>query len=248
MSFADSSSPYDILEVPPDATPQEIRAAYLRAKTAYKKDSVALYSLLSEEETHDILTKIEEAYLVLSTPERRRDYDRLHGELSGPPSEASPAVSPVVSIDRVPPMEIGASEDELLVPPATDFPMAPEAKIAPSVIPPPPPTGISFHRTIGTATSAADELAQSIARETEWKGAFLKRVREQRRISLEELAEFTKINKNYLSAIEDEQFGRLPASVFVRGFIGQIARALKIPPEKVVPAFMARYSQAREGR
>src|SRR3989338_2974446 len=84
--FATSSTEeknyYDLLEVSASASPQEIRMAYIRAKTAYRKDSVALYSLISEEETEDMLRKIEEAFQTLSNSERRREYDRKHGVLS----------------------------------------------------------------------------------------------------------------------------------------------------------------------
>src|SRR5688572_15201843 len=116
ISF-ESRNYYDLLEVQPDASSTEIRSAYLRAKAAYKKDSVALYTLMSESETEGLLKQIEEAFVVLSSPERRREYDRKHGILSF--ADEPPAN--VVSIDRVPPMEAGSSGDELLIAPATDF-------------------------------------------------------------------------------------------------------------------------------
>ena len=58
MLSDESPNLYDLLEVAPDATPQEIRAAYTRAKSAYKKDSVALYSLMSAEETEQVLARL----------------------------------------------------------------------------------------------------------------------------------------------------------------------------------------------
>ena len=38
---------YEVLDLTPDASAQEVREAYLRTKAAYGKDSVALYSLIS---------------------------------------------------------------------------------------------------------------------------------------------------------------------------------------------------------
>jgi cytoskeletal protein RodZ len=79
----------------------------------------------------------------------------------------------------------------------------------------------------------------------EWKGEFLKKVRETRRVSIEELSEFTRISKTYLKAIEDEDYKHLPAAVFLRGFIVQVAKKLKIPHEKVANAYIARYRANR---
>src|ERR1035437_9317277 len=73
---------YDVLDLGPDATPQEVRGAYLRAKAAYNRDSIALYSLINQDETSSLVEQIEQAYQILSHPERRREYDRLHGILN----------------------------------------------------------------------------------------------------------------------------------------------------------------------
>src|SRR6185437_15120176 len=121
MTFEKPTSYYEILEVAPDASPQEIRSAYLRVKNAYKKDSIALYSLINEEDTQTLLVQIEEAYSILSNPDRRREYDRRHGMID----ESQGAE--VVSIDRVPPMEPSADDDSLLIAPPTDFGTQPNA-------------------------------------------------------------------------------------------------------------------------
>src|SRR5262245_17675746 len=77
----DAQSYYEILDVKPDASQSEIRQAYFRVKSAYGKDSAALYSLFDEQETQLVLERVEEAYLVLSNVDKRREYDRLHGFL-----------------------------------------------------------------------------------------------------------------------------------------------------------------------
>lgn len=67
---------YDILRVDPGATIAEIVAAYHSARAAFSKDSVATYSLFSEDDTEQVLGKLEEAYLTLSNIEKKREYDR----------------------------------------------------------------------------------------------------------------------------------------------------------------------------
>ena len=55
------------------------------------------------------------------------------------------------------------------------------------------------------------------------------------------MSAITKISKSYLMAIEEDNFAKLPAAVFLRGFVFQIARVLKLPADKVASAYIARY-------
>lgn len=256
--LADEPTLYDLLEIGPDASPQDIRSAYLRAKAAYKKDSVALYSLMSSEETEALLRRIEEAYQVLSSAERRRDYDLRHGLVIATPdvtvtepfdeSGSSETDPRVVSIDRVPPMDRGSSDADILVPPATDIAATSSRNIAaPAHAPATHTSDDSAERRTQGPRRASDvpaALIEEIAQETEWSGKFIRKVRETKRISLEEIAEYSRISRSYLIAIEEEQLKKLPAPVFVRGFVTQVAKYLKLPAEKVVPAYMARIQAA----
>jgi cytoskeletal protein RodZ len=62
-------------------------------------------------------------------------------------------------------------------------------------------------------------------------GEFLRRERELRHISLDDVAERTKISRRYLEAIEEEQYDRLPGETFVRGFIRSYAQFVGLDPE-----------------
>lgn len=88
-------------------------------------------------------------------------------------------------------------------------------------------------------------MVQEIAQEVEWRGTFLRRVREARNVSIEELCDYTKITRTYIYAIEDENFDKLPAAVYLRGFVVQMTRFLKLPSEKVASAYMTRHAQWR---
>jgi flagellar biosynthesis protein FlhG len=70
---------YDVLEVGPDAGPQELERAYRLARAAYAEDSLALYSIFSEEESAAFRARIDLAYRVLSDAEERRAYDASFG-------------------------------------------------------------------------------------------------------------------------------------------------------------------------
>jgi transcriptional regulator with XRE-family HTH domain len=61
-------------------------------------------------------------------------------------------------------------------------------------------------------------------------GEFLRRERELRHISLDDIAERTKISRRYLEAIEGGQYERLPGETFVRGFIRSYAQSIGLDP------------------
>jgi cytoskeletal protein RodZ len=65
-------------------------------------------------------------------------------------------------------------------------------------------------------------------------GEYLKRQREVRGFSLEEVAEQTKISVRVLRALEAEDWAILPAEVFVRGFIRCYAEVIGINPEEAL--------------
>jgi cytoskeleton protein RodZ len=62
-------------------------------------------------------------------------------------------------------------------------------------------------------------------------GEFLRRERELRHISLDDVAERTKISRRYLAAIEEGQYDRLPGEAFIRGFIRAYAQSVGLDPE-----------------
>ena len=59
-------------------------------------------------------------------------------------------------------------------------------------------------------------------------GEHLKREREMRGVTLEEISAATRISTRFLEALENEHWEELPGGVFNRGFIRSVAR-LKTP-------------------
>jgi hypothetical protein len=270
MEFTHESNHYELLDVSPDASPQEIRAAYVRAKATFQKDSLAIYSLMDPSEAQEMVAKIERAYQILSHPDRKRAYDRDF--LSNPNADTdSRAASTfafgstrdkVVSIDRVPPMESSLG-DELLVPPTTDYP-AGAAKTEQQRMEAPFAVESSFDVTPRETRPTSSEAPEaSLAPQPldpspidfeqveEWSGDQIRRVREARDFPMERLVEITRIRRSYLNALEMDDYAKLPAPVFVRGFLQQVARELKIPADRLVPSYMERldkWTQSRKSR
>ena len=65
-------------------------------------------------------------------------------------------------------------------------------------------------------------------------GSYLKKNREQRGVSLEEMAANTKINLSILSYLEEDRFDKLPAPVFIKGFIRSYLGYLGLNPKEAV--------------
>lgn len=70
-------------------------------------------------------------------------------------------------------------------------------------------------------------------------GEQLRRHREQRCLTLEEISNWTKINLSYLEHLEAGRFDCLPAPVFVLGFLKQVAQCVGLDPEEVVSNYRA---------
>ncbi len=65
-------------------------------------------------------------------------------------------------------------------------------------------------------------------------GAYLKKTRELHGISIEELASSTKINISVLAALENDDFKKLPAPIFVKGFIKSYLKYLGVDPKEAL--------------
>ncbi len=203
----DPLSLYDILELTPDATPQEIRSAYLRLKSAYGKDNIAHYSVFSREETEQMLQNVENAYLTLSNPEKRRSYDQNQGLTGGAPQESAT------------PGHLSFQNSSAL-------------------------TSMTLKATVSapvqTSEAQSSDLDLIVTNEQSWSGPAIRRIREAKRITLEDLSDYTRISRAYLNALEEENFPRLPAQVYVRGFLQQVSKRLKLPAEQVTKQYLER--------
>jgi curved DNA-binding protein CbpA len=207
---------YELLEVSPRATAQEIHKAYERVRKIYDPNSIALYSLFSPEETEKIRQRVEEAYRTLVYEDNRRAYDlSLHGGSPTPPPPAPPI--------RVPPASAGRTE-----PPAFTRPEAPLPEPLPVPAAPTVPT---------TIQPVPVEI-------TEFTGSVLKMLREQRGLSLQNIADITKLGTRHLAHIEDEAYTKLPVRPYLRGFLVLYAKAVGYEPDRIVADYLKRYDAA----
>lgn len=215
---------YEILEIPEDASPEEIHRGYIRAKNAYSQDSLALYSLMSPEECNQILNLIEEAYTILSEPNKRRQYDSARGLNT---SDFNKIVSPQASSGYS-----SKDEDHKL---SKNAPSTSENSM----------TKIVAKNRFSLDYNVDSEFEKEIEQATEFSGEFLKKIREYKGVEINRMADMTKVSKTYIRNIEDEAFEKLPAAVYVRGFVYQYAKSLKLNPELVANSFLYRLKKAK---
>jgi curved DNA-binding protein CbpA len=98
------------------------------------------------------------------------------------------------------------------------------------------PTGQG--RTSLSTFKLDDSFEAEISAATEFDGGFIQRVRLYKNISIDKMSESTRISRSYLMAVETNDYKSLPAAVFVRGFVVQVARQLGLDDSKVASSYM----------
>jgi curved DNA-binding protein CbpA len=89
------------------------------------------------------------------------------------------------------------------------------------------------------ATPPADPIAAAgLAPDAPLRGPALTKIREACHLTLEEIAEKTKISMFTLRCIEAESFADLPARVYMRGFLRQVADLLRIDPDRLLTEYL----------
>jgi flagellar biosynthesis protein FlhG len=95
---------YELLELTPRATSEQIQIAYEHAKKTFAEDSLAIYSLFATDDRRQLLERIERAYRVLMNESSRRQYDLDTGLIqnSGPSVNSSPSALPPERVTNLP--------------------------------------------------------------------------------------------------------------------------------------------------
>jgi flagellar biosynthesis protein FlhG len=197
-----SDSHYELLEVPPTASFEDIRRANRRIRDIYGAESVAISGLYDPASLEAVHRRLDLSYTTLMDAAKRKEYDM---ELfpDGVPMPVSPSVH-------------------------TDLPAPrPAAKVD------------------DPATIAVRPPMPEISPVTEFSGPLLRQIREAIGVELREIAERSKIGMAYLSALEGEAFSKLPAAVYVRGFLAEYARALGLDGERVKQTYLSRFRAVR---
>ena len=200
---------YEVLEIGPGASEDEIRKAYKRAQEMYAPGSMVVYTLFTADELAELHERLHMAYETIIDPRTRHAYDlELLAEVP-PPADAEEGPAP------------RAPHNSPARP--TPTPQAPSSR-------PEMPTGLP--------------PGLALTEDTVFTGDALQRIREHRDIDLRDISDHTKISLMNLRYIEDMEYDQLPAAVYVRGFLREYAKYLRLPGRQVVETYLAEYDRA----
>jgi flagellar biosynthesis protein FlhG len=201
-----SDSHYELLEVPPTASFEDIRRANRRVRDIYGVESIAVSGLYDPASLEAVHRRLDLAYTTLMDAAKRKEYD----------------------------LE--------LFPDGVPMPVASQTRDA-SAASAPATRGAA--KADDPATLAVRPPMPHIDARTEFSGPLLRQIREAVGVELREIAERSKIGMAYLQALESEAFAKLPAPVYVRGFLAEYARALGLDGERVKQTYLERYRASR---
>jgi len=221
MRGIDELDHYELLEISRTATSVEIDRAYRMAQQTYADGSLALYSVFESLDARAIRDRLDEAYRVLADPELRAQYD-----------EVMKIEAPVtIDLDSNRPIEEALRQDSEHADRGRDAADRSAASVSPD----------SFDDVVEEFDAIEDDGSG------EFDGVRLRRNRLFRGYELDDISSVTKVNSTHLRNIEDENFGALPADVYVRGFVKAYAQTIGLDPKVVVPSYMARLEGSRGG-
>lgn len=237
-SKRDEQNYYEILEISADAPHHEIVAAYERAKETYSPDSASLYSMFTEQEAQDLRRLIEEAYLVLSNQAKRREYDLvLKVKMKQPEAGDLPDFTPQEQHQQQ--QQNAAARNGNFQ--KTIVKESSEGKLPPSPTSGAIPAGFAKSRLSVYEINANFEA--EVAAMKEFDGETLKKIRQYKNINIEQMSKETRISRSYLAAVEANDYEALPAAVFARGFVVQIARLLNLDDNLVAQSYMSKFKK-----
>ncbi len=104
--------------------------------------------------------------------------------------------------------------------------------------PAPPAAGASIEDTHSKAVRNLEAVLEEIRT---FDGKALKRVREAKGISVAEIVSETNIRSWYIECIEAERFDALPAFIYLKGFLKQLAQYLGLDPQRVLADYIGQY-------
>lgn len=262
---------YELLEIGPRASREEVQVAYNRSRAAFSQNSLAIYSLFSPEECALMQQRIDEAYRTLMNEDARRRYDASIGlsvERAARPSPGGfrlpPGPGPAVRGDAGQTAASGSADTPASRPWSGEEPGAatrgepgyggaPGAARGPDSAQPAlraGPAARSAGESAAAGLSSADRPAGSPAPPLPdgavVTGAYLRKVRESRGIELRQIAQTTKVGLAYLQLIEEENFQQLPVPAYLRGFLKAYARYVGLDPDRVSRDYLKLYALYHE--
>ena len=178
---------YELLNVDPYTSEEEIRRAYKGLLERFNPDGFIAYGLYTRTQAEALRYQFDEAYQILSDPIQRQEYDTQTFPSGFPPRQKKIHTT-------------------------------------------------TYSTKLQPLINKKDALDYSQNHTLDGKG--IKQLRVQYDISLEAIHERTKISIHTLHCLEDNRFNDLPAEVYVKGFLKQLAHVLSLPQDQLLQQYL----------
>ncbi len=198
---------YQIFGIPINASAFEIRQAYKETLSIYGNDSPISYSFFTEEESKEILDRVEEAFSTLIDQEKRELYDKM-----------------LVHDKKIDPSDLTKKKQKVPTPLFSSK----------------TPSGAAISKTIKKRIKDKDlkKTKEAILSKDMISGDDLKQLRQTVGIKIEDLFEVTRITVSILEAIENDNFGTLPSTVYLKNFLKAYAKLFEVDPKKIIDGYL----------
>ena len=201
----------------PDTNTNLVRQHCRRIWEGYRRETTISLAFRNPDDRTHLADAIEQLY---------RRAIPLPGEptTSSAPSNASPT---------------GAQSAQGRHPSLATPPPAPSAETAnaANAVSSPDRQGRTTGSNPGTELPEAGSPGEFHAQRQVSPGQLIERLRRQHTMSLQELSQRTHIGLKYLTAIEDADLKVLPRSVYLRGYLREIARIFMVDPDQLVAEY-----------
>jgi curved DNA-binding protein CbpA len=239
---------YELLELATTASAGEIHSAYKRAMELHDPASAAMYALADPAQIEDLHNLLLRARDTLIDRSLRADYDR---SLGLPEADSAPkqlAMDEILWASSAPPPSPPPIE---LRGPSNGEPGAPEPYSAPALVSPetvePEGTPLNGEPSpqVPVAPVPVRARPKEVPQNAEFNGELLRQIRETQGLSLVQVSERTRISVRHLENVEADRYDALPATVYLRGMVMNLARELKLDPIRVARSYLALVASAQ---
>ena len=206
---------YEIFEISINASAFEIRQAYKEALSIYGDDSPISYSFFPQEESKEILNRIEEAFSTLIDQEKRELYNKM-----------------LVREKKIDPSSLTKKREKVPTPLFSSK----------------TPGGAAISKTIMKRIKDKNlkKAEEVILSKDMISGDDLKQLRKTVGIKIEDLFEVTRISVSILKAIENDDFGTLPSTVYLKNFLKAYAKLFEVDPKKIIDGCLKNLNHIKE--
>jgi len=212
-----------------------------------------MYALADPSQIEDLRKMLVEAMETLTSVELRADYDRSLGLAPAAAARPEPTQLGMLEILK----SAATQPPQLRVvayhPRAEDQPVETAASHAigkPAAVSSPPEEPAATGQEAAVAHPAPPvhpirAKPKEYSPDAEFNGELLREVRESLGLTLQQVGERTRISVRHLENVEADRYEGLPAAVYLRGIVMNLARELKLDPIRVARSYLSLVASAK---